>query len=287
MKPFVLITDSGSDLSLDMAAEYGVEVLFLGAELEGEPVDTKNLEGIKAFYDGMRANKMTKTYAVNAEQFASAFEKAVTEGNDVLYLGFTSALSGTYAASLIAKNMVLENHPDARIECVDTKAASLGLGLVVYYAAMMKKDGATLDEIVQFMTEFTPKVCQRFTVDDLVYLKRGGRVSATTALVGTLLSIKPILHVSDEGKLVSLRKARGRKAAVQGLFDDMKSLSVDPAEHTVFISHADCIDDAKALADMIEKELSPKKVIIGDISPVIGAHSGPGTLALFFYGSAR
>lgn len=287
MKPFVLITDSGSDLSLALAEEYGVEIVFLGAELEGESVDTKNLEGIKSFYDGMREGKATKTFAANAEQFSESFERAVLAGNDILYLGFTSALSGTYAAALIAKNMVLENHPDARIECIDTKCASLGQGLAVYYAAMMKKDGAALDEIVSFMTEFAPKICHRFTVDDLVYLKRGGRVSATTALVGTLLSIKPILHVSDEGKLISVRKARGRKAAVQGLFEDMKALSVNPAEHSVFISHADCLDDAKALADMIEKEFSPKKIVIGDIGPVIGAHSGPGTLALFFYGSAR
>ena len=287
MKPFVLITDSGSDLSLAMAEEYGVTVVSLGAELEGEPVDTANLEGLKAFYDGMRANKVTKTFAANAEQFGEVFEKAASEGKDVLYLGFTSVLSGTYAASLIAKDIVLEKYPDVRIECIDTKCASLGQGLVVYYAAMMKKDGASIDEILAFLTDFAPQMCHRFTVDDLVYLKRGGRISSTTALVGTLLSIKPILHVSDEGRLVSLRKARGRKAAVQGLFEDMKSLAVDPAEHTVFISHADCMDDAKMLADMIEKELSPKKIVIGDIGPVVGAHSGPGTLALFFYASAR
>lgn len=287
MKPFVLITDSGSDLSTAMAEEYGVTVVYLGAELDGEPVDTKSLEGIKAFYDGMRAAKATKTFAANAEQFAEAFEKAASEGADILYIGFSSALSGTYAASLIAKDMLHEKYPDVRIECFDTKGASLGQGLIVYYAAMMKNDGADIDSILTFLTEFAPKMCHRFTVDDLVYLKRGGRVSSTTALVGTLLSIKPILHVSDEGKLISLRKARGRKAAVQGLFDDMKTLAVDPAEHTVFISHADCLDDAKALADMIEKELSPKKIVIGDISPVVGAHSGPGTLALFFYASAR
>ena len=287
MKPFVLITDSGSDLSTAMAEEYGVTVISLGAELEGQAVDTKSLEGLKAFYDGMREAKETKTYAANAEQFGEAFEKVASEGNDILYLGFSSALSGTYAASLIAKDLVLEKYPDVRIECFDTKAASLGQGLVVYYAAMMKQDGASIDEIVSFLTDFAPKMCHRFTVDDLVYLKRGGRVSSTTALVGTLLSIKPILHVSDEGKLISLRKARGRKAAVQGLFDDMKVLAIDPAEHTVFISHADCMDDAKALADMIEKEFSPKKIVIGDIGPVIGAHAGPGTLALFFYASAR
>jgi len=287
MKPFVLITDSGSDLSPAMAEEYGVIVIPLGAELEGEPVDTKSIEGLKAFYDGMRAAKATKTFAANAEQFAAIFEKAAYEGNDILYLGFSSALSGTYAASLIAKDMVLEKYPDVRIECFDTKGASLGQGLIVYYAAMMKKDGAEIDSILAFLTDFAPKMCHRFTVDDLVYLKRGGRVSSTTALVGTLLSIKPILHVSDDGKLISLRKARGRKAAVQGLFEDMKALAVDPAEHTVFISHADCMDDAKALADMIEKEFSPKKIVIGDIGPVIGAHSGPGTLALFFFASAR
>ena len=287
MKPFVLITDSGSDLSVAMCEEYDVVSVSLGAELDGVPVDTKSVEGLKAFYDGMREGKITKTYASNAEQFAEFFEKAIAAGNDVLYLGFTSALSGTYAASLIAKDMVLEKYPEARIECFDTKCASLGQGLVVYYAAMMRKDGVSLEEILAFLTEFAPKVCQRFTVDDLVYLKRGGRVSAATALVGTLLSIKPILHVSDEGKLISLRKARGRKNAVQGLFDDIKQLSVNPSEHTVFISHADCLDDAKALAAMIEKELSPKKIVIGDISPVVGGHSGPGTLALFFYGSAR
>ena len=235
----------------------------------------------------MRAAKATKTFAANAEQFAAIFEKAASEGNDILYLGFSSALSGTYAASLIAKDMVLEKYPDVRIECFDTKGASLGQGLIVYYAAMMKKDGSDIDSILAFLTDFAPKMCHRFTVDDLVYLKRGGRVSSTTALVGTLLSIKPILHVSDEGKLISLRKARGRKAAVQGLFEDMKTLAVDPAEHTVFISHADCMDDAKALADMIEKEFSPQKIVIGDIGPVIGAHSGPGTLALFFFASAR
>ncbi|MBQ4121770.1 MAG: DegV family protein [Clostridia bacterium] len=287
MKPFVLITDSGSDLSTAMAEEYGITVVYLGAELEGEPVDTKSLDGLKAFYDGMRAAKATKTFAANAEQFAAIFEKAASEGNDILYLGFSSALSGTYAASLIAKDMVLEKYPDVRIECFDTKGASLGQGLVVYYAAMMKQDGAEIDSILAFLTDFAPKMCHRFTVDDLVYLKRGGRVSSTTALVGTLLSIKPILHVSDEGKLISLRKARGRKAAVQGLFEDMKALAVNPHEHTVFISHADCMDDAKALADMIEKEFSPQKIVIGDIGPVVGAHSGPGTLALFFYASAR
>ena len=287
MKPFVLITDSGSDLSVAMCEEYGVTCVFLGAELDGVAVDTRNLEELKAFYNGMREGKETKTFAANAEQFAESFEKAVADGNDVLYLGFTSALSGTYTASLIAKDMVLEKYPEARIECFDTKCASLGQGLVVYYAAMMKKDGATIDEIVAFLTDFAPKMCHRFTVDDLVYLKRGGRVSAATALVGTLLSIKPILHVSDEGRLVSLRKARGRKAAVQGLFEDMKQLSVNPGEHTVFISHADAYDDAKSLADMIEKEFSPKKIVIGDIGPVIGAHSGPGTLALFFYASSR
>lgn len=287
MKPFVLITDSGSDLSPVMAEEYGVTVISLGAELEGAPVDTANSEGLKTFYNGMRDGKATKTFAANAEQFSEVFEKALADGNDIMYLGFSSALSGTYAAALIAKGMLAEAYPDARIECFDTKCASLGQGLVVYYAAMMKKDGASMDEILTFMTDFAPKMCHRFTVDDLVYLKRGGRVSSTTALVGTLLSIKPILHVSDEGKLISLRKARGRKAAVQGLFEDMKSMCVDASEHTVFISHADCMDDAKTLADMIEKEFSPKKIVIGDIGPVIGAHSGPGTLALFFYASAR
>lgn len=287
MNPFVLITDSGSDLPKDLLDAYQIDVAYLGAELDGNAVDVTNLEGIKAFYDGMREKKETKTYAANADQFVEVFEKHLAAGKDVLYIGFSSALSGTFGASCVAKDILSETYPDRRIEVFDTKAASLGEGLIVYYAAEMQKNGATIDEIVSFLTDFAPKVNHRFTVDDLVYLKRGGRVSAATALVGTLLSIKPVLHVSDDGRLVSLRKARGRKNAVAELFEDMKRLALSPSENTVFISHADCLDDAKALAEMIETEFSPKKIVIGDIGPVIGAHSGPGTLALFFYGSAR
>lgn len=287
MKPYVIITDSASDLNQKMIADFGVDMVYLGAELDGNAVDVKEDAGVKAFYDGMREKKETKTFAANADQFAECFEKHAAAGEDILYIGFSGALSGTYAASNIAKGMVEEKYPDVKIITIDSKCASLGQGLAVFYAAMEKKAGKSLDELAAYVTELCPKIAHRFTVDDLVYLKRGGRISAATALIGTVLAIKPVLHVDDGGRLISLKKARGRKNAVVTLFEDMKATTVNTAEQTVFISHADCLEDAEMLAELIRKDLAPKEIVISGISPVVGAHAGPGTLALFFVASAR
>ncbi len=287
MNRFVLFTDSGCDLTKALIAECGAELVNLGVEIGGQAIDPGAVEDLKKFYDGMRQNKDTKTYAANTEQFLDAFEPYLAAGEDILYIAFSSGLSSTCGSAILAANELSEKYPGRRVVVWDSKCASLGEGLMVYFAGEMKKEGAGIDEIVAALEEKRPHLCHRFTVDDLVYLKRGGRISSATALLGSLLSIKPTLHITDEGKIVSIGKARGRKNAIRALFEDMKELAVNPAEQTVFISHADCPEDAEALAEMIRTAFSPKRIEIGSIGPVIGSHSGPGTLALFFLGSRR
>lgn len=285
--PFVIFTDSGSDLPEALIAECGVSLVTLGVELNGIPMDPTAADGVKAFYDGMRQNQSTKTYAANVSQFLEAFIPHLEKGEDILYIGFSSGLSCTYESAVTAARELKEQYPDRRVVTWDSLCASLGQGLMVYYAAEKKKNGADIDSIVADLEEKRLHLCHRFTVDDLVYLKRGGRISSATALVGSLLSIKPTLHINNEGKIVSVGKVRGRKNAIQQLFADMKRLAVNPAEQTIFISHGDCEDEAKALADRIQTEFSPKRMELGFIGPVIGSHSGPGTIALFFLGTER
>ncbi len=287
MNRFVLITDSGCDLTEELIAECGVELVKLGVEIDGHAIDPAATGVIKEFYDSMRQKKDTKTFAANTEQFFEAFEPHLVAGEDVLYLGFSSGLSSTYSSSLLVARELMEKYPGRRVAAWDSKCASLGQGLAVFFAAELKKEGKDIDEILAALEEKRPHLCHRFTVDDLVYLKRGGRISAATALVGSLLSIKPTLHITDEGTIVSIGKARGRKNAIRALFEDMERLAINPGEQTVFISHADCLEDANTLADMIREAFSPKRIEIGSIGPVIGSHSGPGTLALFFLGSKR
>ena len=215
------------------------------------------------------------------------FDKELKEGKDVLYIGFSSGLSATYMASRNAAEELSERYPDRRVVVVDSLCASLGQGLLVKLAADRKKSGEDIDAVAAFAEETKKNLAHWFTVEDLFFLKRGGRVSATTAVVGTMLQIKPILHVDDDGKLVSMDKARGRQGSLKALFDKMKSTAIAPVSQTVFISHGDCYDDAKKLADMVSAELGVTDIFISDIGPVIGAHSGPGTVALFYLGAER
>lgn len=290
MKDYIIITDSCCDLTPSIAdgAELAVIPMHLTIEgkeyrnmLDGSEIDSKT------FYSKLRAGVTATTSAINPDVFTTVFEGALKEGKDILYLAFSSGLSSTYHASTIAAEELMQKYPDSKIYCVDTLAASMGQGLIVYLAAGKKKDGATIEEVRDFVEQNKLKLCHWFTVDDLNHLKRGGRVSATTALVGTMLNIKPILHVDDEGHLINVGKVRGRKASIESLFTHMKESAVNPSEQTVFISHGDCVEDALALKKMVEKEFSPKEIQINAIGPVIGAHSGPGTLALFFLGDKR
>jgi DegV family protein with EDD domain len=210
------------------------------------------------------------------------------DGTDILYLGFSSGLSSTFASGKLAAEELSEKYPDRKILVADTLSASLGQGLLVYHAVKLKESGASIEEVRDFVQNNRLNLCHWFTIDDLFFLKRGGRVSATTAVVGTMLGIKPVMHVDDEGHLINVGKARGRRAAIDALFDKANETMIgDRSDAIVFISHGDCIEDAEYLADRIRKEIGVKEVRIGYVGAVIGSHSGPGTLALFFLGSQR
>lgn len=287
MNDYLIITDSSCDLSADFAEQLGVKVIKLEFIVEGEEARENGSIDEKQFYEILRSGKMVTTSAIAMDRFVSEVEPALVEGKDVLYLGFSSGLSSTYSAGFIGAQELSEKYPERKIYTVDTLAASMGQGLLVWYAVNMKNEGKSIEEVRDFVENNKMKLAHWFTVNDLFFLKRGGRISAATALVGTMLNIKPVLHVDDEGKLVSVSKARGRKNAIDALFAKAKESAIDAAGQTMFISHGDCIEDAEYLAEKLKSELSVKDVIISYVGPVIGAHSGPGTLALFYIGTNR
>lgn len=286
MNEFVIITDSSSDLPVAVAEELGVKVIPLEVNMEGD-IRLNDQIDIKEFYAYLRAKHGAKTSAINIDRFTEAFEPFLADGKDVLYISFSSGLSATYMAAKNAAEDLSEKYTDAKVVVVDSLCASLGQGLMVKLAADKKNSGANIEEVAAYVEEIRPNLAHWFTVEDLFFLKRGGRVSAATAVVGTMLQIKPILHVDDEGKLISMDKARGRQGSLKALFDKMKESAIEPAKQTVYISHGDCYDDAKKLADMITDELGVTDILISEIGPVIGAHAGPGTVALFYLGKNR
>ncbi|MBO5883885.1 MAG: DegV family protein [Clostridia bacterium] len=287
MNEYVIVTDSSADLELDTAKENGIEILDLMVVVEGEAPKRNREVDVKEFYKLLREKKGATTAALNIDDFANVLEPIAASGKDILYLGFSSGLSGTYAAGKLAAEELSEKYPERKIYTCDTLCASLGEGLLVYLAAMKKKAGATIEEVRDFVENSKLNLCHWFTVDDLFFLKRGGRVSAATAVLGTMLSIKPVMHVDNAGKLINVEKARGRRDSVNRLFEKCKTTAIDISEQTVFICHGDCIEDAEYLADRIKNELGVKEVFIGYTGPVIGAHSGPGTLAIFYIGTER
>ncbi len=240
----------------------------------------------KEFYQKMRDGGVAKTTAVNREDFLKAFAAELDAGRDVLYLGFSSGLSGTCEFAHSAAEELNKTHPDRRVTVVDTLSASLGYGLIVYLTVKKKREGADLEEAARYASELRPHLCHWFTVDDLVYLKRGGRISPTVALVGTILGIKPVLHMDDEGHLINMFKVRGRKAALKAVAQKYSELVMD-RDAPIFISHGDCLKDAETVAELIRTATGAQVELISDVGPVIGAHSGPGTIALFFVGTHR
>lgn len=286
MNEFVIITDSSSDLPVAVAEELGVKVIPLEVNMEGD-IRLNDQIDIKEFYDYLRAKHGAKTSALNIDRLTEVFEPYLAEGKDVLYIAFSSGLSATYMAGRNAAEDLAEKYTDAKVMVVDSLCASLGQGLIVKLAVDKKNTGVGIEEVAAYVEEIKPNLAHWFTVEDLFFLKRGGRVSVATAVVGTMLQIKPVLHVDDEGKLVSMDKARGRQGSLKALFDKMKESAIDPAKQTVYISHGDCYDDAKKLADMISEELGVTDILLSEIGPVIGAHSGPGTVALFYLANKR
>lgn len=288
MKDFIIITDSGCDIKSEILNEWGVTGIELSFRFDSDDRDYYNCDmSIGDFYQRMRDGDVAKTSAINPDRFAAVFESYLQEGKDVLHLSFSSGLSVTCNSARLAASELIEKYPDRKIVVVDTLAASAGQGLLVYLAAEKKKEGCTLEEVADYVEQIKLNICHWVTVDDLVYLKRGGRVSPTVALVGKALGIKPIIHVDNAGKLISVSKSRGRKNALATVADKYMETAVNPAEGTIFISHGDCLEDAEKVAELIEEATGAKTMLITDIGPVIGAHSGPGTIALFFVGKER
>ena len=289
-KEYVIMTDSSCDLSQELADQLGLEVLPLEVMADGKNyrnwLDGREI-GFKEFYKLAREGKELKTSAVNTAAFEEKMEKLLKEGKDILYIGFSSGLSTTYNSGEAAARELREKYPDRKIYTVDTLAASLGQGMIIYYAAKKKEAGATIEEVRAFVENEKLHMCHWFTVDDLNYLKRGGRISAATAAVGTMLSIKPVMHMDNEGHLVAVGKARGRKAALCQLLDTMGELGEGLEGQTTFICHSDCMDDAQYVASQMKERFGVAQVNINWIGPVIGAHTGPGTIGIFFWGSER
>ncbi len=284
---YKIITDSGCDFTKEKYAELGLAVAPLMVNFRGESYPDRNDESLKDLYAGLRAGEVATTAAVNPEQWTEAMEPVLKADEDVLVLAFSSGLSTSYQSAEIAAGDLREQYPDRTILVVDSLCASLGQGLLAYYACKKRDEGLGLQELYQWLLNNRLHLCHWFTVDDLMYLKRGGRINAATAIMGTMLSIKPVLHVDDEGHLVNVGKARGRRASIQAMAKKVGELGSGYDNSVMFISHGDCPEDAEYLRSLLESQYGVKEVYINYVGAVIGSHSGPGTLALFFMGQHR
>ena len=290
MSEYIIFTDSSADFEQNKVNELGLEVLPLTFTLDGKTYanwpDGRELEP-KEFYRLQRAGGMSTTSQVNSAEFVDAFRPILDEGKDILYLGFSSGLSGTVNSGRLAAEELSVEYPQRKLIVVDTLAASLGQGLLVWMAAQKKKEGMDMDELALWVVENRLKLAHWFTVDDLDFLKRGGRLSGAAALFGSMLNIKPVMHVDDEGHLIPVDKVRGRKKSLLALVDQMENNAIDPANQHIFISHGDSPEDAQFVADEIKRRFGTKDFYINHVGPVIGSHSGPGTIALFFFANKR
>ncbi|MCR5635727.1 MAG: DegV family protein [Clostridiales bacterium] len=289
MNDYIIIADSACDLGNDIPGKLKVKIIDMKFSFENSPEEHTNYSmPCKDFYKAMRAGSVSKTTAVNVSEYVSAFEEELIKGNDILYICFSSGLSMQHHFSKVAAKELIEKYPERKIEIVDSLCASGGYGLLVTLAAKKRDEGVSIDELKTYVLEKRLNICHWFTVDNLEYLRRGGRLSAGTALIGGILGIKPVLHTDDNGKLVNVYKVRGRKASLSLIADKYGELSVNPPkEDIVYLCHADCPEDAKTVKHMLYDRYGVKVKLITDISPIIGSHSGPGTLALFFEGKHR
>lgn len=289
MREYVITTDNNADLPKEYYKEHNVGCMYFSYTMDGVLYKQDSYMPEGEFYGKMRAGSMPTTAQVNPEEARLLFEPYLKEGKDILHIAFSSGLSGTYNSCRIAVEELREEYPDRIITIIDSLAASLGQGLLVYLAQKMKEDGADMQTVAEWAENHRKNIVHLFTVDDLNHLYRGGRVSKTTAVLGGMLNIKPILHVDDEGKLIPIGKVRGRKKSIlelASLMDEKLGSCKDTCD-TIFISHGDCLEDAEFLAEKIKERYQIKTEIVNYVGSVIGAHSGPGTLALFFVGDVR
>ena len=287
MRTYQIITDSGCDLPLELRRQLNIEMVSLTLRFREQEQPDSVGDDIRDLYAALRAGEVASTAAVNPDAWERAMTAALEQGKDVLVLAFSSGLSTTYQSAIIAAGDLAEKYPQSKIRVVDSRSASLGQGLLLWYACQKRDAGMGLEELADWLEEEKYHLCHWFTVDDLMYLKRGGRVSAATALVGTMLGIKPVLHMDDEGHLINVGKVRGRKAAIEALAEKVGQLGLPGQNDKVFICHGDCLEDAQRLEAILKEKYGVKEAFIGYTGAVIGSHSGPGTLALFFLGEKR
>jgi DegV family protein with EDD domain len=289
MKKYIITTDTTCDLPQDYLQQHNVSLLPLYYSLNGTVYGDKNDLNPKEFYNIMRNGAMPTTMAVNPDNARQIFTSLIEEGYDILHIAFSSALSGSCSAAATTARELCEENSDAKIVVVDSLCASLGEGLLVHKAVMLKESGQSLEDVAKWIEDNKLNVCHLFTVDDLHHLHRGGRVSKATAIIGTLINVKPVLHVDNEGRLIPLNNVRGRKKALISLVDQMEERinGYNEKNDIIFISHGDCEEDAQFVADLIKERFGIENSLLNLISPTIGAHAGPGTVALFFMGKQR
>lgn len=287
---FEIITDSSANLTDSIIDKYDLKIISLSYFI-GEEEYLSYKKGVKTdyseFYARIRKKEEARTSLANYEECMRVLRPIAESGKDILYIGFSSALSGTFQNVSNCMHELKLQYPDQKLLCVDSLSASMGEGLLVYHALELAQRGATIEETLEWVENHKMNICQWFTVDDLFFLKRGGRLSGAAALAGSLLEIKPILHIDEEGKLVMAGKAKGRKKSLHALIERMEETVVKIKPQKIFIAHGDCQEDAQYLADGIKERLGHEDIEINYVDPVIGVHSGPGTIALFYYGKNR
>lgn len=290
MKPYIISTDCMADLPADFVREHHLSLhplYYLMGDTTYNALEDALPE--KEFYNRMRNGEMPTTMASNPESIRKSFTQNIADGYDILHISFSSGLSSSYSNTAVTAKEMESEYPDSRIVVIDSLCASLGQGLLVYYACKKKEEGATLEETATYVEALKLHICHQFTVDDLFHLHRGGRVSKATAILGTIANIKPVLHVDDEGHLINISKIRGRKRSLAALVDNMEKTIGDYKDknQVVFISHGDCLEDAEYVKQLVEERFGIHEFLINYVGCTIGAHSGPGTVALFYLGETR
>lgn len=289
MNQYIITTDTTCDMPYEYYKDNDVVVIPMEYILDGVAYEefAPNAMPVKDFYECMRNGKMPKTSQISVYKATEVFESLLVQGKDILYLSFSSTLSGSYNSAVQAANGLKEKYPDRKILVFDSKAASMGEGLLLDYIIRNKAEGMSLEENYKWLEKNAYNLAHWFTVSDLFHLQRGGRVSKTAAVLGTMLNIKPVLHVDDEGRLIMVEKVRGRMTSIKKLVSHMEQTVVNPKNQIIHICHGDCLDEAQKLGKMVEEHFGVKKIVYNSIGPVIGAHSGPGTLAVFFMATKR
>lgn len=289
MRDYIITTDNTTDLPEEYIQEHGLGMLSLTYMIDGETYNRKHELPYKEFYKKMRAGSMPTTSQVNPEEAKEELREFLEDGKDIIHIAFSSGLSGSYNSARIAAEELREEMPDRKITVIDSLCASLGEGLLVHKALQLKAQGMEYEELVKWLEDHKLNVVHNFTVDDLFHLYRGGRVSKAAAVLGTMIHLKPVLHVDSEGHLIPVAKVRGRKKSLAALVENMEKQigSYRDKNDIVFISHGDCIEDADYVKSLIEEKFGIQAFLINPVGPTIGAHSGPGTLALFYMGDVR